>query len=159
MLITVNSEEDMLRLGRYLAAILREDDVVYLLGELGVGKTVLVRGLAHALGYEGRVTSPTFTIMNVYNSTPPIYHFDFYRLQSPDLADLGLEDYMESGGISLVEWPQVGRNVLPREALCLEIRLREDDYDGARQVQITARGEQYQEKLERLRQIVDFSDR
>lgn len=159
MLITVNSEEEMQQLGRDLAVVLREDDVVYLLGELGVGKTVLVRGLAHALGYEGRVTSPTFTIMNVYPSTPPIYHFDFYRLQSPDLADLGLEDYMECGGISLVEWPQIGKNVLPREALWLEITLQEDDYDGARQVQISAEGEQYQDKLERLRQIVDFSNR
>lgn len=159
MLITVNNEEEMQLLGRDLAVVLREDDVVYLLGELGVGKTVLVRGLAHALGYEGHVTSPTFTIMNVYASTPPIYHFDFYRLESPDLADLGLDDYMECGGISLVEWPQVGKNVLPREALCLEIRLRDDDYDGARQVQISAWGEQYRDKLERLRQIVDFSDR
>jgi tRNA threonylcarbamoyladenosine biosynthesis protein TsaE len=159
MLITVNSEEEMQRLGRDLALVLREDDVVYLLGDLGVGKTVLVRGLAHALGYEGRVTSPTFTIMNVYASNPPIYHFDFYRLENPDLADLGLEDYMECGGISLVEWPQIGNNVLPREALRMEIRLRDDDYDGARQVYINALGAQYQEKLERLRQIVDFSHR
>jgi len=97
--------------------------------------------------------------MNVYASTPPIYHFDFYRLQSVDMADLGLEEYMECGGISLVEWPQVGKNVLPPEALRLEIRLRDDDYDGARQVQISAEGEKYQDKLERLRQIVDFSDR
>jgi tRNA threonylcarbamoyladenosine biosynthesis protein TsaE len=159
VLITVNSEEEMQKLGRDLALVLREDDVVYLLGDLGVGKTVLVRGLAHALGYEGRVTSPTFTIMNVYASTPPIYHFDFYRLENPDLVDLGLEDFMECGGISLVEWPQIGNNVLPREALHLEIRLRDDDYDGARQVHINALGAQYQEKLERLRQIVDFSHR
>jgi tRNA threonylcarbamoyladenosine biosynthesis protein TsaE len=158
MLITVNSEEEMQMLGRDLAVVLREDDVVYLLGELGVGKTVLVRGLAHALGYEGRVTSPTFTIMNVYACTPLIYHFDFYRLESLDLADLGLEDYMECGSISLVEWPQVGKDVLPHEALFLEIKLLEDDYEGARLVQISARGEQYQDKLERLRQIVNFSD-
>ncbi|MDD4801493.1 MAG: tRNA (adenosine(37)-N6)-threonylcarbamoyltransferase complex ATPase subunit type 1 TsaE [Syntrophomonas sp.] len=158
MHITVNSEEDMLKLGRCLAAILGEDDVVYLLGELGVGKTVLVRGIAQALGYKHRVTSPTFTIMNVYDSTPPIYHFDFYRLQSHDLADLGLEDYLECGGISLIEWPQVGGKVLPREALNLEITLPADDYEGARQVQIYAQGRKYQEKLERLRQIVDIGD-
>lgn len=159
MLLTVNTEQEMLQLGRDLAGVLGENDVVYLLGDLGLGKTVLVRGVAKALGYRGAVTSPTFTIMNVYASTPPIYHFDFYRLDSPDLADLGLEDYMECGGVSLIEWPQVGKEVLPREAMWLEITLRDDDYDGARRVKIFAAGQPYQDKLERLRQIVDFSDR
>ena len=157
--IKVNSEEEMQMLGSDLAAVLDEDDVVYLRGELGAGKTVLVRGVARGLGYEGRVTSPTFTLMNVYPSTPMIYHFDFYRLESPDLADLGLEEYIERGGISLVEWPQIGKELLPREALWVEIELTEDDYDRARMVHISAQGEKYQEKLERLRQIVDLSDR
>ncbi len=159
MLITVNNEEDMQKLGRDLAGVLGENDVVYLLGELGVGKTVLVRGLARALGYAGPVTSPTFTIMNVYPSTPPIYHFDFYRLESPDLADLGLADYLECGGVSLIEWPQVGKGILPQDAIRLEITLQDDDYDGARQVKILAQGQPYHDKLERLRQIVDLGNR
>jgi len=159
MEMTIHNEDEMHKLGHDLADVLAEDDVVYLLGELGVGKTVLVRGLARALGYEGRVTSPTFTIMNVYASTPPIFHYDFYRLESPDLEDLGLDDYLENGGISLVEWPQVGEDILPRQALQLSITLRDDDYDGARRVRISAQGEKYREKLERLTQIVDISDR
>jgi len=157
--IKVNSEEEMQILGRNLAEVLGEDDVVYLRGVLGAGKTVLVRGVARSMGYEGRVTSPTFTLMNIYPSLPPIYHFDFYRLESTDLADLGLEEYMERGGISLVEWPQIGKNVLPREALWVDIELTEDDYDRARMVHISALGNKYQEKLERLRQIVNLSDR
>ena len=157
--IKVNSEEEMQILGGELAAVLEEDDVVYLRGELGAGKTVLVRGVARGRGYEGRVTSPTFTLMNVYPSSPMIYHFDFYRLDSTDLADLGLEDYIERGGISLVEWPQIGEKLLPREALWVEIELTENDYDRARMVHISAEGNKYQEKLERLRQIVDLSNR
>ena len=157
--IKVNSEEEMQILGSDLAAVLDEDDVVYLRGELGAGKTVLVRGVARGLGYEGRVTSPTFMLMNVYPSKPMIYHFDFYRLESPDLVDLGLEEYIECGGISLVEWPQIGKELLPQEALWIEIELTDGDYERARTVHISAQGEKYQEKLERLRQIVDLSDR
>ncbi len=157
--ITIYSEEEMHQLGNHLASVLDEDDVVYLRGELGAGKTVLARGVARGLGYEGPVTSPTFTLMNIYPSTPVIYHFDFYRLESRDLTDLGLEDYLEQGGISLIEWPQVGKDLLPREALRVEIELTDDDYERERKVHILAQGCKYQEKLERLRQIVDFSDR
>jgi tRNA threonylcarbamoyladenosine biosynthesis protein TsaE len=159
MNIQVNSEEEMQVLGSDLAAVLDENDVVYLRGELGAGKTVLVRGVARGLGYDGRVTSPTFTLMNVYPSSPLIYHFDFYRLESSDLADLGLEEYIESGGLSLVEWPQIGIGLLPQEALWVDIELTEGDYDRARTVHILAQGKKYQEKLERLRQIVDLSNR
>jgi len=157
--IKVYSEEEMQQLGSNLASVLGEDDVVYLLGELGAGKTALVRGAARGLGYIGRVTSPTFTLMNIYPTTPTIYHFDFYRLEGSDLVDLGLEDYLEQGGIAMIEWPQIGKDLLPREGLWLEIELVDDDYERERKVHITAVGSKYQEKLERLRQIVDFSNR
>lgn len=157
--ITVYSEEEMYKLGHDLASVLDEDDVVYLRGELGAGKTVLVRGVARGLGYEGPVTSPTFTLMNVYPTTLMIYHFDFYRLESPDLSDLGLDDYLERGGISMIEWPQIGKDLLPREAIEVKIELTGDDYDRERKVYLSAQGRKYEEKLERLRQIVNFSNR
>lgn len=159
MQVKVNSEEEMEALGGCLAQVLGQDDVVYLRGELGAGKTVLVRGAARGLGFNGRVTSPTFTLMNIYPGSPPIYHFDFYRLESSDLSDLGLEEFMENGGISLVEWPQIGKDVLPGEALWVDIELTDDDYDLARTVNLSARGQKYQEKLERLRQIVNSGNR
>ncbi|MEA4926077.1 MAG: tRNA (adenosine(37)-N6)-threonylcarbamoyltransferase complex ATPase subunit type 1 TsaE [Syntrophomonadaceae bacterium] len=159
MQIKVNSEDEMEVLGGCLAQVLAKDDVVYLRGELGAGKTVLVRGAARGLGYQGRVTSPTFTLMNIYPGSSTIYHFDFYRLESADLADLGLEEFMENGGISLVEWPQIGQEVLPGEALWVDIALTDDDYDLARTVHISARGDRYQDKLERLRQIVNSGHR
>lgn len=154
MELIINSEQEMLALGRQIAAILAADDVVYLQGELGVGKTTLVRGIARARGYEGRVTSPTFTLMNIYELDPPLYHFDFYRLESGDTLDLGLEDYLERQGISLIEWPSLNDQALPAEALLITISLLHDDYDLARRVQIAAWGAKYEKKLEGLMQLV-----
>ncbi len=152
--LIIATEQEMLELGSAVASVLGADDVVYLLGNLGVGKTTLVRGIARALGYEGRVTSPTFTLMNIYNSIPPIYHFDFYRLEGGELEDLGLNDYLECQGISMIEWPRLEGCDLPQEALLIEIKLNEDDYEKERLVQIWGRGNRYQEKIEGLMNFV-----
>lgn len=155
MQIMVPSDEDMQLLGRSLASVLDQGDVVYLVGELGAGKTTLVRGVARGLGYQGRVTSPTFTIMNIYDTLPKIYHFDFYRLEEGDITDLGLEDYLEKEGIAFIEWPRAGHKVLPDEALLIEIDLVDDDYDRERRVSISGRGTGYANKLEELKKLVD----
>ncbi|CFX90274.1 tRNA threonylcarbamoyl adenosine modification protein TsaE [Syntrophomonas zehnderi OL-4] len=152
--ITIPTEDTMLELGQNLAAVLAVGDIVYLLGNLGVGKTTLVRGIARALGYKGRVTSPTFTLMNIYNSIPPIYHFDFYRLEGGEMQDLGLEDYLEREGISLIEWPRLKEADLPQEALLVEINLQDDDYEKERLVHIWAQGDKYQSKIEGLMKVV-----
>lgn len=158
--IQISSEEEMERLGEKIAAVLNSGDLVYLLGELGAGKTTLVRGIARGLGYLGRISSPTFTLMNIYPSSPVIYHFDFYRLEGRELTDLGLEDYLEQEGLALIEWPQAGLlrqdqpddgDTLPREALYINIELTDDDYDRERQVYISVQGDRYQGKLEELR--------
>jgi tRNA threonylcarbamoyladenosine biosynthesis protein TsaE len=141
----------MISLGRLLARVLEKNDVVYLTGELGAGKTTLVRGIARGLGYTGRVTSPTFTLMNIYAADIDIFHFDFYRLQGNDLADLGLEEYLEKEGLSLVEWPQVADNLLPSEALLVNIELVEEDYERERLVMVTAKDQRYQAKVEELK--------
>lgn len=153
MQITVHSEEEMISLGGLLARVLEKNDVVYLIGELGAGKTTLVRGIARGLGYTGRVTSPTFTLMNIYGADIKIFHFDFYRLQGNDLADLGLEEYLEKDGLSLIEWPQVADNLLPPEALLINIELVEEDYERERLVTVSTRGQRYQAKVEELRGI------
>jgi tRNA threonylcarbamoyladenosine biosynthesis protein TsaE len=141
----------MISLGGLLARVLEKNDVVYLTGELGAGKTTLVRGIARGLGYTGRVTSPTFTLMNIYAADIDIFHFDFYRLQGNDLADLGLEEYLEKEGLSLVEWPQVADNLLPSEALLVNIELVEEDYERERLVMVTAKDQRYQAKVEELK--------
>lgn len=159
MLITVYSEEEMISLGGLLARVLDKTDIVYLTGELGAGKTTLVRGIARGLGYTGRVTSPTFTLMNIYTAEIDIFHFDFYRLQGNDLADLGLEEYLEQDGLSLIEWPEVADNQLPPEALLVNIELVEEDYERERLVMITARGQRYQAKVEELKAYANTGNR
>ncbi|MFM7349512.1 MAG: tRNA (adenosine(37)-N6)-threonylcarbamoyltransferase complex ATPase subunit type 1 TsaE [Erythrobacter sp.] len=111
--------------GARVAAALREGDVVALEGGLGAGKTTLARAILAALGHQGEVPSPTFTIIETYDSPPlrlPVVHADFYRLEDPaELAEIGLDDYRE-GAVLLAEWPdQAGGFAL--EPGCLGITL------------------------------------
>ena len=110
-------------LGRRLAAVLSPGAVVAYRGSLGMGKTAFTRGLARGLGYEGRVTSPTFTIVNEYEGTQmPLFHFDMYRLEGPeDLFDIGWEDYLDRGGVCAVEWSERVEEALPEDAVTVSI--------------------------------------
>lgn len=100
-------------------------DIICLSGPLGAGKTVFAQGFAHGLGYTGRVTSPTFTIMQIYEGGRlPLYHFDLYRLEggADELAGIGYEDYFFAGGVSLIEWPEKAEAAIPTTACRVEIR-------------------------------------
>jgi len=100
------STEETLALGLALAKQLTPGDSVLLRGDLGAGKSVLARGIAAGLGVAESVTSPTFTIMNAYLGRCPVYHFDLYRIDNPDeLYALGLDEYLDGDGVSIVEWP------------------------------------------------------
>lgn len=151
MEMCVATEEAMQELGKQLAPFFSPGDIIYLHGELGAGKTTLVRGIARGMGYLGKVTSPTFTIMNIYPVQPEIFHFDFYRLEKVDLSDLGLDDYVGGEGVTFIEWPEAGFHILPAEALIISISLTEDDYDRERRIEITARGSYYEQKLKEIK--------
>ncbi|WP_325199743.1 tRNA (adenosine(37)-N6)-threonylcarbamoyltransferase complex ATPase subunit type 1 TsaE [Oscillibacter sp.] len=118
-----HSEAETEDLGRRLAAALSPGAVVAYRGDLGMGKTAFTRGLAQGLGYEGRVTSPTFTIVNEYEGGgPPLFHFDMYRLESAeDLFDIGWEDYLDRGGVCAVEWSERVAEALPEGAVTVAI--------------------------------------
>lgn len=118
-----HSESETEELGRRLAAALAPGAVVAYRGGLGMGKTAFTRGLARGLGYEGRVTSPTFTIVNEYEGDgPPLFHFDMYRLDSAaDLFDIGWEDYLDRGGVCAVEWSERVEEALPEGAVTVSI--------------------------------------
>ena len=114
--------------GARLAAALVSSSVVAYEGGLGMGKTAFTRGLAAGLGYKGRVTSPTFTIVNEYEGGRlPLFHFDMYRLNSADdLFDIGWEDYLARGGVCAVEWSENVADALPEDTVRVRIA-REGD--------------------------------
>jgi tRNA threonylcarbamoyladenosine biosynthesis protein TsaE len=116
-------EAATLALGAELAAAAPPAAVVALHGELGAGKTTLVRGLLRGLGYAGAVTSPTYTLMEPYEAGDRrVVHFDLYRLGDPEeLEMLGAREELDGGALALVEWPERGEGVLPSPDLVLEL--------------------------------------
>ncbi len=106
---TTESAAETEAIAAELAAGLRPGDVVLVSGDLGAGKTTFVRGAAHALGVEGPITSPTFTVGHRYAGRVPVSHLDLYRLGSLGDEDPGLlDDYLTADAVSFVEWPEVG---------------------------------------------------
>ncbi len=112
-----------------IAKTLSPGTVVCLFGEMGVGKTVFTNGLCRAMGVSDYVSSPTFTVVNEYDGDGfPIYHFDMYRIEDEDeLLEIGFEEYLNSGGICIIEWPENVKNSLPQKRIDIEI-LRGDDF-------------------------------
>ena len=122
-------------LGEKLAGVLKPGDVIAYTGDLGAGKTAFTRGLARGLGVTDRVTSPTFTIVNEYEGRLPLFHFDMYRLSSPDeLFDIGWEDYLDRGGVCAVEWSENIDDALPED--CIWVRIARGGTDEERVVTI-----------------------
>ena len=124
-----HNEAETETLGARLAAVLSPGAVVAYRGGLGMGKTTFTRGLARGLGYPGRVTSPTFTIVNEYEGGRlPLFHFDMYRLaDADDLFDIGWEDYLDRGGVCAVEWSEQVADALPDDTIYVTLTRRDED--------------------------------
>ena len=102
---TSSNPEDTLSLGNNIASLLKAGDIVFLIGDLGSGKTLIARGIARGLGYDGTVTSPSFTLVKTYPGKHTIHHCDLYRLQpEDDLYELGLEDIIGENTLVIFEW-------------------------------------------------------
>jgi len=130
--VETNGAAETEALGARIAERLEPGDVVLLSGELGTGKTTLVRGACRALGVPGPVTSPTFTIGQRYSGGRlPVSHLDLYRLQTLEGEDTALlEDYLRPEGVAFVEWPAAGSGRIDRPAL--EVRLAHLDEERRR---------------------------
>lgn len=118
-------EAATLDLGARLAVLLRPGMSVWLSGDLGAGKTTLCRGLLRALGYGGRVKSPTYTLVEIYPfSSFNLYHFDLYRFADPrEWEDAGFRDDFNQQSVCLVEWPEKGGGVLPPADLRVRLEI------------------------------------
>jgi tRNA threonylcarbamoyladenosine biosynthesis protein TsaE len=119
----LGEEEDTLALGRRLAQGLTPPLSLHLRGDLGAGKTTLVRGLLRALGFEGRVKSPTFSLVEPYEfSSLSLYHFDFYRFEDPsEMTESGLLEHFDEASVCVVEWPELAGDQLPPPDLEIDL--------------------------------------
>jgi len=147
------TEELAMRAGQRV----REGTVLCLEGELGAGKTLFTRALAKTLGVESEVTSPTFSLMNIYEGICPIFHFDLYRLDTAEeLEDIGFYEYVENpDGIVIIEWADKFPEALPEEYVRIVFEPT-DGGENTRCITFSCVGERDENFLEELKHFVDF---
>lgn len=151
MTLVLQNEEELEALARRLASLLDDKvSIVTLKGDLGAGKTTFVRALLRAWGHEGAVKSPTFTLVEPYEiDGRAVFHFDLYRLADPqEFEFLGFEDYLISGAISLIEWPERAQGLLPPTDLMITLR----HLQKGRSVGIEARDSVLDERISEMMQ-------
>ena len=121
--VETHSAAETFALGETIGKEAKPGQVYALLGDLGVGKTVLIQGVAKGLGIDGPVNSPTFTIVQVYeNGRLPFYHFDVYRIGDvEEMDEIGYEEYFYGEGVSFVEWANLVEEIMPKETIRITI--------------------------------------
>lgn len=150
--IVSHGVEQTRRLGAHLGRLLRPGDIILLEGDFGSGKTTFTQGMAKGMGIDSRyVNSPTFTLINEYaGDNIPLYHIDLYRLDgNEELATLGLEEYFEGEGVTVVEWPSGAAPWLPDSRLMINFSYINDT---KRTLRFYAQGERYDRLMYELKQ-------
>ncbi|MDD5097069.1 MAG: tRNA (adenosine(37)-N6)-threonylcarbamoyltransferase complex ATPase subunit type 1 TsaE [Candidatus Omnitrophica bacterium] len=142
-----------LSIGRRIALRLLGGEIILLSGPLGAGKTVLAKGIAKGLGINpAKVISPTFVLLRIHKGKYFLQHFDLYRLKtSQDIFSLGLEDYLYSEAITLIEWPQRLKFLLPKEFLKIKLGIKDKQQ---RVLEFTAKGSRYKKLLGKIREDI-----
>jgi len=135
-------------LGALLWQVLPEKCLVFLSGDLGAGKTTLIRGLLRAAGHSGVVRSPTYSLVEEYRlAERNVFHFDLYRLQDPEeLEWMGMSDYLNQSSLCCIEWPQMGNGFLPKADVTIDIVVQAD----ARSIEINILAPEVKNKLQDL---------
>jgi len=135
MKLLSKNEDETKDIGRKLGEKLKRGDVVCLYGELGSGKTTMVKGLASVFGIDERdITSASFTIIAEYDEGVPFYHIDLYRVSSEDISELGLQEYFGGEGISVIEWAERAEGELPETSIKVSLNYTDDNI---REIEIT----------------------
>lgn len=139
---TSRSADDTLRLAENIESEKFPNMVICLEGDLGSGKTLFTKGFASALGIDETITSPSYTIIKEYlTGELPLYHMDVYRLNDVS-EDIGIEDYYNKGGVTIIEWADMIEERLPKERLVIKFKVIDEDI---RVLVFEAYGEQYEE--------------
>lgn len=144
MEIRVTDAEDTIKLGEIIGKSLEPGSIIALRGDLGAGKTVLVKGIARGLGIEDEPVSPTFVIMNAYEGRIPLYHFDLYRISGADeLMGIGADEFLYGGGVSAVEWAERVEEIFPEYTIYIDIKIPEpdDSSENTREIKIEGKKE------------------
>lgn len=149
--VFAKNEQETIELAKKITEYLKPGMTILLEGDLGAGKTTFTKGIGEGLGVRRIIKSPTYTIVREYkDGRLPLYHVDLYRLTESEVPDLGLDEYFEGDGVSVVEWPSIAPEELPMERL--EIKLTTDvNEPEKRSIQLKAIGKQYEELLENLK--------
>ena len=149
MRLVTDSPRETFELGVRIGKGLTAGAIICLSGELGAGKTALTQGIAKGLEVEDYITSPTYTIVNEYQGRLPLYHFDVYRLENEEeLYEIGFDEYLERGGVIIIEWASIIEDALPHEHLWITIE-RGEGLDQ-RVLHFHSRGKLYEELLKEL---------
>lgn len=128
--INIMNETQILHSARAFVNLMATHKVFAFYGNMGAGKTTFIKAICEVLGVKDTVSSPTFALINEYSSelAGPIYHFDFYRIKDKtELFDIGYEDYVYSGDICFIEWPEKAEELLPSETIKVEITVNPDE--------------------------------
>jgi tRNA threonylcarbamoyladenosine biosynthesis protein TsaE len=154
--VITSSPEQTWQTGQLLGELLDAGDTVCLYGDLGAGKTNFTYGIAQGLDVQEQyITSPTFTFVNEYQGRVPLYHIDLYRLKDPDeLENIGFEEYIESDGVTVIEWAERAEDELPVEGLSVYLSYVDEH---SREIGFIGEGERYEKLVEKLKQELDRS--
>ena len=154
--VITSSPEKTWQIGHLLGELLNASDTVCLYGDLGAGKTNFTYGIAQGLDVQEQyITSPTFTFVNEYQGRVPLYHIDLYRLKDPEeLENIGFEEYIESDGVTVIEWAERAEDELPVEGLSVYLSYVDEK---CREIGFIGEGERYVKLVEELKQELDRS--